>query len=169
MKKVLVVVLAIALTLTMFSACGKAPAEPKTGEAYSPVHGGNYIGKATVTVLDGKVTAATLDEACYPTEVQATADVAAADKVVVGEGAKAKTYYKTVKFAGVTAIYDVDTYKVDGVAFKTWALTEANAKKYFDAVVANDVAVVVGGAEKKDLMTAKTLLKSQNGYGSAYG
>lgn len=170
MKKVLIVVLAIALALTAFAGCAKEPVV-KTGEAYGPVHGGGYVGYASVTVTDGKVTGAQLDEACYPSHILAGAEVPDADKVTVSIESKGKvtekTYYKTVKFGDVTATVDtaIADYSVGGVAWKTWVQTEANAKKFYDAVVANKVSVVVGGADKTDIMTAKTLLKSLNGYG----
>ncbi len=173
MKKI-TLALSLVLVLAMvfcLGACGPKAPVVSTGKYYAPVHGAGYVGEATVTVTDGKVTSATLDEACFPTYVQAPATVTGDDVVetkVTSHGSEVDVrYYKTVKFGSTTAIFDVTdkTYKVNGVAWLTWLQTEANAQSYFEAVVANNVAVVVNGAEDRSVMTAKALLKSKNGYG----
>lgn len=165
MKRLVTLLLVLVLALSLFAGCG---AKEATGEAYATVHGAGYVGKATVTVDGkGKITAATLDEACYPSQVAATESVPEADRGNATSHGSQVMVYKNVKFAGNTLVFDdaANSYKLNGTLFVDWLQTESNAKVYYDAVVANDVAVVVNGKEDKTVMTAAALLKSQNGYG----
>ncbi len=141
------------------------------GAAYALVHGGSYVGEATVTVdKDGKVTEATLNEVCLPTYVTAGEDVAADDKVTVtvtDHGSEVeKSYYKTVSFGDITLTYDAteNTYMNGTTKMADFFQTEANAKAYFEAVMANKVSVTVGGEKKTDIMNKASLCKEENGY-----
>ena len=131
--------------------------------AYGLVHGEGYVAKATVTKdADGKVKDATLDEACFPTQVTAT-EADGDYTVTVGT----KHYYKTVKWAKVTAVWDADKgeYTVDGVSLRLFfKIDEGRCEEYFEAVSANAITVVTSSGNKTDIMTAETLLKSKNGY-----
>lgn len=167
--KVLLGTLAVCTMAVSFAACRpddntEEPEEPvaKTGTTYGLVHGAGYVGKATVTTTDGEITGATLEEVCFPTQVKAGDTVAEEDKV--GD------YYKTVKYGGVTLVYDAEAdggkgaYTVGEQTFVEYLQTEANCRAYFEAVVEDNVAVVVGGAESKTVMTNAALNKDENGY-----
>lgn len=160
--KVTLCMLAVCALAATFAACQpeEEPEEPvvKTGTAYSLVHGAGYVGKATVTTTDGKITGATLNEMCFPTQVKAAETVADDDKV--------NGYYKTVKYGSVTLTYDAEAeaYTVGGQTFVEYLQTEANCQAYFEAVAAGNVAVVVNGAEDKAVMTNAALNKDVNGY-----
>lgn len=141
----------------------------KTGEAYGLAHGGSYVAKATVTMKGSKAVDATLVEVCFPTQVTAEEAVPAADKVAVTTTKNSVTttnyYYKTVKFAGHTFVYDAtDGYKEGSTKLKDFFATEANCKAYYEAVIDNNIAVVYGEAEHKDVLTVNTLSKERNGY-----
>lgn len=167
-SKILAVVLATLLVVAavvVLAACDDpaATTDPVVinGVAYGAVHSG-CIGKATVVVTDGKVTAATLDEAELPTSVKPTTEEAETYAEYVVNG-----YWKTVKWTGVTATYEDGGYKVGEQALKDYLAVPANAKLYFEAVAANEVKVAVStkaADDKTDIMTAAKLLKSQNGY-----
>ncbi len=126
--------------------------------AYGRVHK-KYAGKATVYVVKGKVVAADLDEACLPTQVTATESLG--DYTVEVSG---KFYYKTVKFADVTMVYDATAgdYMVGTTKAADWIVDAANSQKYFEAAAANQVKATVEGGEL--VMTASQLLKSLNNY-----
>lgn len=165
--KVLLCTLSACIMATAFTACnggnndgGNTNPEVKTGTAFSLVHGGSYVGKATVTATDGKITGATLEEMCLPTQVKAPETVADDDK--------AGGYYKTVKYGSVTLTYDAEakTYRVGEQTFGEYLQTEANCKTYFEAAAANNIAVVVGGKDDKTVMTNAALNKDVNGYWS---
>ena len=145
--------------------------EAKWAAGYGLVHGAGYVGKAFVVEdKDGKLVDVSWDEACLPTYVTAGEEVPAADKVttkVLSHGSEVeKTYYKTVKFADVTMTYDLEknTYVVGDKTMTEWFKTEENAQKYYEAVLASEVSVVVGGANDTSVLTAKALLKSRNNY-----
>ena len=162
-SKILAVVLAVMLVATavvVLAACDDKTA----GAAYGLVHRQGYVGKATVSTKDGAITKATLDEACFPDHV--TAEAADGDYTVTKTVKESDVhYYKTVKWADVTATYDeTDGYKVGEKTLKEYFADEANAKAYFEAVVANKVTVVTSAGEKKNILTAANLLKSKNGY-----
>lgn len=138
-----------------------------TGEAYGLVHGAGYVGYATVTVSGDKVTDATLTEVCFPTQVTADANVADADKVTVGEGDKAKSYYKTVSYGEVTMTYDAaDGYKVGNTVIKEYLKDAAKAEAYYKAVMKGEVTVTIGTEKKTGVMTKAALSKDENGYWS---
>ena len=167
-SKIVAVVLAALLVVAAVVVLG-ACAKEQTAVAYGLVHKKGYVGKATATVKGETLTAADLNEACLPTQVKATAadgefavDVEGTDK----EGNPTHTYYwKTVKWANVTATYDVtDGYKVGEQTLVEFFLLEANCEVYFEAVAANNVTVVTASGDKKDIMNASTLLKTENGY-----
>lgn len=177
MKKALLVsavAVSCVLTAGVLASCGQ-PAGPveKTGEAWALVHGAGYVGYASVTTTDGKITAASLNEACFPTYVTAEESAATEDEkvtvTVMSHGSEVeKTYYKTVKFAGLTLTYDTEKkdYLINGsTAWAEWCKTEANCKTYYNAVVANQVAVVINGKDDLTVLNAASLLKTQNGYG----
>ena len=126
--------------------------------AYGRVHK-KYAGKATVYVVKGQVVAADLDEACLPTQVT----VAEAIEGYTVE-ASGKHYYKTVKFADVTMVYDAEqgSYMVGTTKAADWINNAANSQKYFEAAAANQVKATVEGGEL--VMTASQLLKSLNNY-----
>lgn len=153
----------------------------KDSTAYGLVHGKGYVGQGTVTVKYGKVVAASLNEACLPTYVTAKTELGAAaeadgtylvsGKAVNHGSTVTSTYYKTVKFADIVMTYD--TTEVDGVSkgymvgTKTmleFFADEANCQKWFEAVAGDKVAVVTAEGDKTDVMNAKALLKTQNGY-----
>lgn len=146
-----------------FSACNNK----MTGETYGLVHNAGYVGKATITKSGDKITDATLEEMCLPTQVKATADVPEADRVDVVSGDPATTtyYYKTVKFNDVTMTYDMEKgYMVGNQTLKEYFQNEDNCKAYFEAAKGNNLIVMVGGQEKKDVMTNALLNKDENGY-----
>lgn len=155
----------------------------RSATAYGLVHGKGYVGKADVTVKNGAVSAAELDEACLPdySSVRPTEAIEGVTvegkynnhgKVVTGY------FYKTVKFADVTMTYDAtiaDTtvaeanqvskgYMVGSKTMVEFFADEANCQKYFDAVAKNEVKVVLADKEDTTIMCAATLLKTQNGY-----
>ena len=135
--------------------------------AYGLVHK-SYAGKATVYVVDGKVVAADLDEACLPTQVAASADLGEYVVEVAGKGGKTTYYYKTVNVDDLTFVYDTEKgdYIVNGTPAKTWLATAANSQKYFEAAAANKV-VAVKSATETVVLKATQLIKSQNGYWDA--
>ncbi len=166
MKKILVIALAV---IMMVSALALVACGPQEKVAYGIVHK-SYVGKATVTISGGKMTAANLDEAQQPTVVTAT-DAIEGYTVTIGEGDSAKHYYKTVKFAGVTAEFDAaanegkGAYKVGGKVLLDWLKeSEANCEQYFEAVASDSVSVVLASGEDKTIMTSAKLLKSKCGY-----
>lgn len=145
--------------------------EIKMGEAWGLVHKANYVGYASITYKAGAISDVTLSEVCLPTEVTAGSDVADEYKVTVGEGEKAKSYYKTVKYDSVTMTYDATKgYMVGDKTLVEYFQTEKNAQVYYNAVMNNSVSVVVGKKEdgsedaKKTIMTKKALSKEENGY-----
>lgn len=130
--------------------------------AYGLVHRQGYVGIATVTYQYGKIAKATLDEACFPTQVKAPAD--AGEYAVEVSGVY---YWKTVKYGKVTMTYDAERgYLVDTKTLKEFFADEANCKEYAQAVQTDKVTVVTADGDKTDIMTAATLLKSKNGYWS---
>ena len=127
--------------------------------AYGRVHK-KYAGQATVYVVAGKLVAASLDEACLPTQVQAGESLGEYTVEVSG-----KHYYKTVKFGDVTMVYDATAgdYMVGTTKAADWLLEAANSQKYFEAAAANQVKAVKSATEEV-VMTASQLLKSLNNY-----
>lgn len=55
-------------------------------------------------------------------------------------------------------------YMVGNKTMLEFFADEANCKKYAEAVANGEVAVVMADGDKKDVMTAAALVKSQNGY-----
>lgn len=131
------------------AACGETTPEI-TGSAYGLSHTGGYVACATVTVKGDEITDVTLNEVCLPTYVKD------------GDG----NYYAEVSYGEVTLTYDeeAETYKAGDVALAEYFQTEANAKAYFDAVMANQVAVTVDGAADTTVLTKAALSKEENGY-----
>ena len=165
MKKILVIALAVVMMVSALAlvACG-----PQEKVAYGIVHK-SYVGKGTIVVAGGKISSASIDEACLPTYV--VASEASADTVTVevedhGE-MKTKHYYKTVKFADITLEYDAaDGYKAGSTKLMDLLKDEANCEKWFEAVASDSVSVMIAGKEDKTIMTSAKLLKSKNGYWS---
>lgn len=167
--KLVMVVLALVMALTAVVALAACSNE-ETKVAYGLVHKEGYVGIATVVVNGDKLVEVSLDEACFPTQVKPTA--ADGDYTVAVTSGETTTYYwKTVKFADVTVVYDATNgYQVGSKSFKDYMKeSEANCKAWAEAVKANNVTVVTSAGEKKDIMNAKTLLKSENGYWSGTG
>ncbi len=142
-----------------------------TASAYGLVHGGHYVGVSSATVRGGKLVDLTLTEVCLPTYVQAKEDVPAADKVatqVLDHGNMVDaTYYKTVIFGDYELTYNLEknTYvTADGETMDELFKDEAACKAYYNAVVKGELAVVVNGEEKTDVMTYAKLSKEENGY-----
>ncbi len=173
---VLSVVLAVVMVLALVAlvACEK----PQEKTAYGLVHGKGYVGKATVTRAGDSLVSADLNEACLPTYVQGeTADgtyVVEGKYLNHGSVATGK-FYKTVKFAGVTMTYDTTEvtsdentlskgYMVGTKTMLEFFADEANCEKYFEAVASNSVTVVTASGDKTDVLNAKALLKTENGY-----
>ena len=163
MKKSLVIALAVVMMVSALAlvACG-----PQEKVAYGIVHK-SYVGKGTVVVAGGKISSASIDEACLPTYV--VASEASADTVtatVLDHGAEVqKHFYKTVKFADITLEYDLtDGYKSGSTKLMDLLKEEANCEKWFEAVASDSVSVMIAGKEDKTIMTSAKLLKSKNGY-----
>ena len=156
MKKLLALVAALALV-----ACG-----PQEKVAYGIVHK-SYVGKGTVVVAGGKISSASIDEACLPTYVvasEASADTVTATVLDHGNEVQ-KHFYKTVKFADITLEYDLtDGYKSGSTKLMDLLKDEANCEKWFEAVASDSVSVMIAGKEDKTIMTSAKLLKSKNGY-----
>ena len=167
----------LAAASLMLAACGgnnaveskgesKAPVV-KNGEAFGLVHGAGYVGYATVTTTDGKITAATLTEYCFPSYV--TADAAEEGKTttltITGRhGDEEKIFYNEVKFGTYTLTVDAEAkgYKTaDGKTEVQLFGDDAAAKAWKEAIVAGSVEV--NGV--KTIMTNDTICKDKNGYG----
>lgn len=173
MKKLTKTLIALGCVATLsagvcaLAACGDSE---KTGEAYGLSHGAGYVSYASVTVKGDKVTAATLTEVCFPTQVTAPATVAEDDKVTVEVTSHGTTseqsYYKTISYGSVTMTYDATakSYKVGDKTIVEYFQTEANCKAYYEAVINNNISVKIGTEEKKDIMTKAALSKEENGY-----
>lgn len=169
--KLLVLVLAVvmALSVVVLAACNNGPKH-----AYGLVHGKGYVAQATVVVKGSRLVSADLEEACLPTHI--TSKNAIEGYTVEGaynNHGKVDTanFYKTVKFADVTMTYDATLdgeyskgYMVGTQTMVEFFADEANCEKYFKAVSENKVAVVLANGDNTELMSAKTLLKTQNGY-----
>ncbi len=172
--KLLVAVLALvmALSVVMLTACDKE----QTKTAYGLVHGKGYVGQATVVVKGDSLVSADLNEACLPTYVKPDAAIEGytVEGTYANHGSAATAeFYKTIKFDGVTMVYDATIpegetyskgYMVGTQTMLEFFATEANCEKYFKAVSENKVAVVLADGEKTDIMTAAALLKTENGY-----
>lgn len=164
MKKILVIALAVVM---MVSALALVACAPQTKVAYGLVHKKGYVGKATLEVAGQTIKSATIDEACLPTYIVASeaSDDTVTVTVLSHDKEVEKHFYKTVKFAGVEMVYDAaDGYKVGSTKMVDWFADEANCEKYFEAVAADSVAVMIAGKEDKTIMTSAKLLKSKNGY-----
>lgn len=164
----------LAAASLMLAACGgnnagesKAPAPVvKNGEAFGLVHGAGYVGYATVTTTDGKITAATLTEYCFPSHVTAPeAGEGTTTMEVEGKhGTSTLHYYNEVKFGSYTLTVDTEAkgYKTaDGKTEKALFADDAAAKAWKEAIVAGNVEV--NGV--KTIMTNDTICKDKNGYG----
>ena len=165
----------LAAASLMLAACGgnnagesKAPAPVvKNGEAFGLVHGAGYVGYATVTTTDGKITAATLTEYCFPSYV--TADAAEEGKTVDVEvtahgSTSTKHFYKEVKFGTYTLTADAEAKGYKTADNKTEVQLfgdDAAAKAWKEAIVAGNVEV--NGV--KTIMTNDKICKDKNGYG----
>ena len=163
MKKILVIALAVVMMVSALAlvACG-----PQEKVAYGIVHK-SYVGKGTVVVAGGKISSASIDEACLPTYVvasEASADTVTATVLDHGNEVQ-KHFYKTVKFADITLEYDLtDGYKSGSTKLMDLLKEEANCEKWFEAVASDSVSVMIAGKEDKTIMTSAKLLKSKNGY-----
>ncbi len=165
----------LAAASLMLAACGgnnagesKAPAPVvKNGEAFGLVHGAGYVGYATVTTTDGKITAATLTEYCFPSHVTATEAIEGKTTTltITGKhGEETKNFYNEVKFGTYTLTVDAEAkgYKTaDGKTEVQLFGTDAAAKAWKEAIVAGNVEV--NGV--KTIMTNDTICKDKNGYG----
>lgn len=152
-----------------------------SANAYGLVHGKGYVGQASITVKNGSITVADLNEACLPTYVtapEAIANVTVEGKYMNHGKLATANFYKTIKFGGITMIYDATISNPDAAANQqvskgymvgTQTMVEFfananNCKTYFDAVSSNSVSVVTANGDSKDIMTADALLKTKNGY-----
>ena len=163
----------LAAASLMLAACGgnnagesKAPAPVvKNGEAFGLVHGAGYVGYATVTTTDGKITAATLTEYCFPSYITAEAaeEGKTVDVDVTAHGSTStKHFYKEVKFGTYTLTASAEGYKTaDNKTEKALFADDAAAKAWKEAIVAGNVEV--NGV--KTIMTNDKLCKDKNGYG----
>lgn len=165
----------LAAASLMLAACGgnnagesKAPAPVvKNGEAFGLVHGAGYVGYATVTTTDGKITAATLTEYCFPSHVTAKAaeEGKTTTLTITGRhGDEEKIFYNEVKFGTYTLTVDAEAkgYKTaDGKTEVQLFGDDAAAKAWKEAIVAGNVEV--NGV--KTIMTNDTICKDKNGYG----
>ena len=151
----------------MVSALALVACGPQEKVAYGLVHGKGYVGKGTIVVAGGKISSASIDEACLPTYVvasEASDDTVTATVLDHGKEVQ-KHFYKTVKFAGVEMVYDATNgYQVGSTKMVDWFATEANCEKWFEAVASDSVSVMIAGKEDKTIMTSAKLLKSKNGY-----
>lgn len=176
-KHAILVALALAVVMVM-SVAALTACSPKTQSAYGLVHGKGYVGKATVQKSNNSLVSAELNEACLPTYVQGES----ADGTYVVEGkylnhgsVATGKFYKIVKFGDVTMTYDTTEvtsgdntlskgYMVGNQTMLEFFASEANCEKYFEAVSSNSVTVVTASGDKTDILNAKSLLKTQNGY-----
>ena len=99
------------LSVVVLTACNKQ----KTKNAYGLVHGKGYVCQATVVVTGNSLVSADLVEACLPTYV--TVQTPIQGYTVEGTynshgSARTANFYKTIKFADVTMVYDATL--VDG-------------------------------------------------------
>lgn len=153
----------------------------RSATAYGLVHGKGYVGQASITVKNGSITVADIDEACLPTYVtskEAIENVTVVGKYLNHGSVSSANFYKTVKFGGVTMTYDAtiaDTsveeskqvskgYMVGNQTMLEFFADANNCKTYFEAVSKDAVSVTTASGDKTDIMCAATLLKSQNGY-----
>lgn len=179
MKKFVKITAGIALATALATTAGAIAgcSNSKSGEAYGLVHGGGYVGYAKIVYNGDKISDLTLKEVCLPTQVEAAADVAEADKVtgkVDDHGTIVeKSYYKTISYGSVTFTYDATVpegktvsngYVTDGKTIGEYLATEANAKAYYEAVTSDSVKVTVGGQQKTDILNNAALSKDENGY-----
>ncbi len=166
----------LAAASLMLAACGgnnagesKAPAPVvKNGEAFGLVHGAGYVGYATVTTTDGKITAATLTEYCFPSHVTAPeAGEGTTTMQVEGKhGTSTLHYYNEVKFGSYTLTVDTEAKGYKTADNKTEVQLfgdDAAAKAWKEAIVAGNVEV--NGV--KTIMTNDTICKDKNGYGGS--
>ena len=165
----------LAAASLMLAACGgnnagesKAPVV-KNGEAFGLVHGAGYVGYATVTTTDGKITAATLTEYCFPSYITAEAaeEGKTVDVEVTAHGSTStKHFYKEVKFGTYTLTADAEAKGYKTADNKTEVQLfgdDAAAKAWKEAIVAGNVEV--NGV--KTIMTNDKICKDKNGYGGA--
>lgn len=167
---VLVLVLVMALSVLMFTACDKET----TKNAYGLVHGKGYVCQATVVAKGNSLVSADLVEACLPSYIKAenAIDGYTVEGTYSNHGSAATgNFYKTIKFDDVTMTYDATLdgdfskgYMVGTKTMLEFFEDEANCEKYFKAVSENKVAVVLADGEKTDILNAKALLKTENGY-----
>lgn len=153
----------------------------QSATAYGLVHGQGYVGQASITVKNGSITVADLDEACLPTYVtskEAIENVTVVGKYLNHGKVSPANFYKTVKFGGVTMTYDATIanpsdeeskqvskgYMVGNQTMLEFFADANNCKTYFDAVAKDAVSVTTASGDKTDIMCAATLLKTQNGY-----
>lgn len=182
MKKIMkkmVSLLFVALLAIVLVACG---GKEKEATGYGLVHG-HYVGVVNLTVAKDKtVKSATIEEYFLPynfAKVDAAkkdhADVLAAD--YRGNVVYYAKYVKVddVLFTGAVsgeAPARVVTYSATGINnIEEWVKTEANAKKYVDAVEAKKVFIATSTGEKSTELTtlstdnsAKSMKKSESGY-----
>lgn len=160
------------LVLAIQNALGKEnKVVVNTASAYGLVHKAGYVGVATATVRGGKLADLKLTEVCVPTYVKATEKTPEADRVAdqINDHGTLKDvfFYKTIKFDDYTFTYSVekkDYVDAEGKTFKEVMADEDACKAYYNAVVKGELAVVINGEEKTDVMTYAKLSKEENGY-----
>lgn len=166
MKKSVIVL--AAASLGVLASCGDNTVT-KNGEAFGLVHGAGYVGSATVKVENDKITAATLSEFCLPTYI--VSDTATDDTVTAEVTSHNQTvtrhFYKEVKFSTYTLTFSAEkkTYLSGETEMVAFFQSEAAAKAYAEAVLANEVAVTISGQANKTILTNEKLNKDLNGYG----
>lgn len=165
-SKILAVVLATLLVVAAVVVLAGCEDDPvvTNGVAYGIVHSNKYIGKATVTVTDGKLTAATLDEVVTPNESYSAAPESM--RAANADFLTSSNYWKTVKWGSVSAKWDDDAngYKIGNQTWAEFFANEANCRDYFEAAAANKITVVTVDGDKTDVLTSENLLKTKNGY-----
>ena len=155
-------------------------AKEVVGVAYGIVHGGKYVGRASITAKGDKVTDATLGEICLPDHVTAdkkTSEVSKDDAkskltatgddyiIIESESTTAATattpakttytataYYKTVKFSNVTMAFDATakTYKIGDKTASAYLLADSVAAAAYYNSVLSGSVFVKVGEENKN-------------------
>lgn len=144
----------LAATAGVLAGCASNSEPEKTGEAYSLVHNGSSVGYASITVKGDKVTALTLEDACFPTQAK------------YNNGEKDVPYGK-ISYGSVTFTYDGTNYVLSGetTTFGDYMKTVANAEAYYKAVVNNQLTVykTADGTAEANFNAKDVLLKGQPG------
>lgn len=177
MFKRLFLVFIVVVSAFFFVACGD---KEVTASGYGLVHG-HYVGEVTVTVKGGLVTSAKVEEYFLPYNF-AKVDATHKDRedVLEADSRGSAVYYaKYVKVDDILFTGEVTgeegsrtvVYKATGINnIEEWVKTEANAKKYVEAVKANKVFIADSTGAKHTVLTTvdanakNSMQKSKSGY-----